>query len=227
MLQIAVCDDEREMREYLRELICRDLEAEVSLFSGGTELLEARKEFDLLLLDIRLDHSPDGMETARMFRKKSGAVIIFVTALKEYVFDAYDVEAFHYLLKPIDEKKFEDVVKKAAAKIEGDRKQKPLEIRVNGLVRYVEPEDIIYAENDKRKIILHTKAGNYTFYEKMGALEQKLGKHFFRSHRGYLVHLKEVAGYDHSTIQLKNGESVFLAKQKYSDFTAAYMRYLM
>ncbi len=199
----------------------------MSLFSDGEELLRAGKEFDLILLDIRLEHSLDGMETARMLRKKSGAVIIFVTALKEYVFDAYDVEAFHYLLKPIDEQKFEDVINRAAEKIEGERKQKPLVIRVNGLVRHVAPEDIIYAENDRRKIILHTKDGNYTFYEKMSTLEQKLGKNFFRSHRGYLVHLREVAGYDHSTIQLKNGESVFLAKQKYSDFTEAYMKYLM
>ena len=51
-------------------------------------------------------------------------------------------------------------------------------------------------------------------------------KCFFRSHRGFLVNLQEVARYDNSNIELKNGESVFLAKQKYNDFVTAYMKYL-
>ena len=60
----------------------------------------------------------------------------------------------------------------------------------------------------------------------MEVLEQKLGDRFFRSHRGFLVNLQEVARYDNSNIELKNGESVFLAKQKYNDFVTAYMKYL-
>ena len=89
-------------------------------------------------------------------------------------------------------------------------------------------DDILYAENQARKIMLHTKSKKepYCFYEKMEVLEQKLGDRFFRAHRGFLVNLQEVARYDNSNIELKNGESVFLAKQKYNDFVTAYMKYL-
>ena len=45
---------------------------------------------------------------------------------------------------------------------------------------------------------------------------------FFRSHRGFLVNLREVYKYDATTIQMKNGDKVYLAKQKYNDFVTAY-----
>ena len=110
----------------------------------------------------------------------------------------------------------------------GEKKQAvlPLLIRVNGRGFEIPVADIFYGESDGRKIILHTKNGVYTYYEKMELLEQKLGNGFFRSHRGFLVSLKEVAGYDRTSITLKCRDTVFLAKQKYNDFVEAYMNYL-
>ena len=156
------------------------------------------------------------MEVAKKIRETSDVIIIFVTALKEYVFEGYDVGAFHYLLKPVDEQKFMEVMDKAISQIKKEKNTQPV-------------NNIIYAENEARKIVLHTKnmkEETYSFYEKMEVLEQKLGDHFFRSHRGFLVNLQEVVRYDNANIELKNGDRVFLAKQKYNDFVTAYMNYL-
>lgn len=61
----------------------------------------------------------DGMETARILRQKNERmVLIFVTAVEEYVFQAFDVAAFHYLVKPFSDEKFEEVVKCAVRSIE-------------------------------------------------------------------------------------------------------------
>ena len=231
MLKIAICDDEQPIREYLKKLVEKCTEAEVSLFADGEELLADPAEFDLILLDISLNQETDeldGMETARKIRERSDVMIIFVTALREYVFEGYDVGAFHYLLKPIDEQKFTEVMDKAIRQIRSEKKAEPLVIKIDGNYVRIPVDDILYAENQARKIILHTKSKKepYCFYEKMEVLEQKLGERFFRSHRGYLVNLQEVARYDNSSIELKNGESVFLAKQKYNDFATAYMKYL-
>lgn len=232
MLKIAICDDDYLIREYLADVVSRELHTQAELYENGEALLEADTEYDIFLIDICLEKAADsgkinGMETARQLRQKSNGVIIFITALREYVYDAYDVEAFHYLLKPIDEKKLCEVLKKAAAKVEEKMASLPLLIKTNGAYRQIPIEDIYYAENDARKIVLHTKEGEISYYEKMEVLEQKLGAGFFRSHRGYLVHLQEVAGYDRSSITLKCGDTVFLAKQKYNDFVTAYMNYLM
>ena len=221
MLKIAICDDEQPIREYLKRLVKKCTEGEIRLFADGGELLADPTAFDLILLDISLNREqnaaePDGMETARKIRERSDALIIFVTALREYVFEGYDVGAFHYLLKPIDEQ------------IRSKKNVEPLVIKVGGNYVRIPVDDILYAENQARKIMLHTKSKKepYCFYEKMEVLEQKLGDRFFRSHRGFLVNLQEVARYDNSNIELKNGESVFLAKQKYNDFVTAYMKYL-
>lgn len=196
MLKIAVCDDESLIREYLKTIIHQVLHVEADLYAGGEELLEAKTDYDILLIDICLkktsgENKINGMETARRLRDTSNAVIIFITALREYVYDAYDVEAFHYLLKPINEEKLREVLKKAAVKAGEKRTCVPLVIKADGIYHQIPIEDIFYAENDGRKIILHTAGGVFSYYEKMEVLEQKLGNGFFRSHRGYLVHLQD------------------------------------
>ena len=231
MLKIAICDDEQPIREYLKILTEKCTVSQVSLFCSGEELLKSQTEYDLVLLDISLNGDSDaeginGMEAAKKIREKSDTTIIFITALKEYVFEGYDVGAFHYLLKPIDEQKFAEVMDKAVKQIEKTKQAEPLIIKVDGNYIKVPVEHIIYAENEARKIVLHTKEKNYSFYEKMEVLEDKLGNDFFRSHRGFLVNLQEVARYDSNNIELKNGEKIFLAKQKYNDFVTAYMNYL-
>lgn len=234
MLKIAICDDEQPIREYLKKLTKMCTDAEIRMFADGEELLADQTDYDVILLDISLDQEHgtgtlNGMDVARKIRARSDAIIIFVTALKEYVFEGYDVGAFHYLLKPVDQQKFMEVMDKAIRRIGRNTQAEPLIIKIGGNYIKIPVDNIIYAENEARKIILHTrnmKENTYRFYEKMEVLERRLGDHFFRSHRGYLVNLQEVARYDNSNIELKNGENVFLSKQKYNDFVTAYMNYL-
>ena len=109
MLSIAVCDDEvieccslaRQIREILEE---RKLPCIIRRFRSGRELLEASESFDMVFLDIIMCEL-DGMKTAQIFREKAfGGLLVFVSSSREYVFEAYDVEAFQYLLKPVDKK---------------------------------------------------------------------------------------------------------------------------
>lgn len=234
MLKIAICDNEQPIREYLKKLTEKCTDTEVSVFADGEELLAGQTEYDVILLDISLNQDNDtnmlnGIDVAKKIREKSDAIIIFVTALKEYVFEGYDVGAFHYLLKPVDEQKFIDVMDKAIRQIQREKNAEPLIIKIDGSYVKIPVNNIIYAENEARKIVLHTKnmkGETYSFYEKMEVLESKLGDNFFRSHRGFLVNLQEIARYDNTNIELKNGERVFLSKKKYNDFVTAYMNYL-
>lgn len=251
MLKIAICDDEEPIREYLKQLTQRLVNADIAVFANGEELLSDKTAYDIILLDISFNNNNtgmlrnndganvlnnnaetgmlNGMETAGKIRQKSDAIIIFVTAFKEYVFEGYDVGAFNYLLKPIDELKFKEVIDKAVSQINRKKNNESLLIKVGGDYINVSVNNIIYAENEARKIILHTKnmkEKTYRFYEKMEVLERKLGNNFFRTHRGFLVNLQEIVRYDNTSIELKNGDTVFLSKQKYNDFVTAYMNYL-
>lgn len=234
MLKIAICDDEQPIMEYMKNLTEKCTEAQVDMFSSGEKLLSDSNDYDIILLDISLNRNNtagdlNGMEVAKKIREKSNVIIIFVTALKEYVFEGYDVGAFHYLLKPINENKFMEVMDRAVNQIKREKNAEPLIIRTDRNYIKIPVNNIVYAENQARKIILHTKnmkEDTYSFYEKMDVLESRLGDSFFRSHRGFLVNMKEIVRYDNANIELKNGDKVFLAKQKYNDFVTAYMNYL-
>lgn len=113
-MRIAICDDEKEIRDVLYKKVqslCPD--AQILLYGSGEELLLPDARADICLLDIQMS-GKDGMETAREFRKcNKKAILIFVTAMEEYVFDAFDVGAFHYLVKPFDDAKFKEVIEGA------------------------------------------------------------------------------------------------------------------
>lgn len=118
-MRIAICDDEKEIRELLAEKTVKLYpQADVSLWQSGEKLLSAGEKPDILLLDIQMQRK-DGMETARELRKQDKAVIIiFVTALSDFVFQAFDVGAFHYLVKPFDDGKFSEVLKNAVKELQ-------------------------------------------------------------------------------------------------------------
>lgn len=232
-MTIAVCDDDEKIRKHLVKMIrsfTDEAENPVLIleFSGGEKLLACEVQPDIVIMDIGMG-GMNGMETAAKLRKISNPILIFVTALKDYVFDAFDVGAFHYLLKPVDENKFFEVLERALGEIEarGSKKHAGFTVKTLEGFRTVKCNDIYYAENIAREIVLHTKEGNIAYYEKMEHLEKQLGNGFFRCHRGYLVSLDKVKQYDSREIELINGDIILLSRQKYSDFVQAYMKYMV
>mgnify|MGYP002508362218 FL=1 len=66
----------------------------------------------MIFLDIQMEQ-PDGLETARLLRQRGErGLLVFVTVLKECVFDAFDVEACGYLLKPLDSARFHQTMER-------------------------------------------------------------------------------------------------------------------
>lgn len=229
-MRIAICDDEVRGRERIRTLLEKEFsQALRSEFDSGMKLLEAVEKGyqpDIVLLDIAMN-GMDGMETAKRLKELSDVILIFVTGVKEQVFEAFDVGAFHYLMKPVDEAKLKDVLARAIQ--EADKRQntpKFLLVKTAGDHRKVPVEDILYVENVGRKVILHTKQENIEYYERMNHLEEVLGEGFYRCHRGYLVALSAISGYNNTSITVNQKDKIYLAKQKYSEFVKLYAQFL-
>ena len=113
-LNIAVCDDEKAIREQINELIEKE-KAGIStdLYETGDALLAADKKFDIVFLDIQMEGT-DGIGTAKKLGERDeDTILIFITGIREYVFQAFDVAAFHCLLKPVEEDKFHEVLHRA------------------------------------------------------------------------------------------------------------------
>lgn len=223
MLSIAVCDDEvieccnmaRRIKVIMEEM---KMPCIIRQFQSGRELLQALESFDIIFLDIIMQ-GLDGMKTAQLFRKKAfDKMLIFVSSSREYVFEAYDVEAFQYLLKPVDGRKLKSVLRKAVLKTER-RSQEFIIVSRERQKKKLFLDDIYYFEIKGRVVDVHGAEGIFTYYEQIGELEDKLrDKGFFRCHKSYLINLKYVDVYNRQEVILENGEAIVIAKRRYEEF---------
>jgi len=257
MIRTVICEDDANTRAYLAALIqAQPYPCAVVEYASAAACLADPQAIDLLFLDIELhpfdadagpnagsgpssgsnaglDPGLNGMALARELRKRNAApqpVIIFVTGYERYVFDAFDVGAFQYLLKPVDEAKFARVFARAVEQIQV-RRALPAKVRALTLPaahtsRTVPLNSIYYIESRNHQVTLHLLDSVFTCYAKIGELEAELLGQFFRIHKGYLVNLSYVEAYSKTEVTLTNRDRLCLSKYKYRDFVKAYLRFL-
>lgn len=231
MLSIGVCDDNMIectalSRKIKKLLFLKGITASVSDFYSGQTLLAWDQKIDILFLDIKMA-SMDGLETAKLLREQGqDFVLIFITSAEEYVYDAFEAEAFRYILKPAGDFKLE---KALFAAVEKKRKQ-PGNFFVfhrNREVIKINLDEVFYFEITGRVIKAHLKTGCQEFYEKISTLEEKLlALDFFRCHKSYLVNLKFVDSFLKTEIIMENGDHLLLSRRRTESFSKAFLSYL-
>ncbi|MCM1124600.1 MAG: LytTR family DNA-binding domain-containing protein [Eubacterium sp.] len=231
MLTIAVCDDEiRECLHFSRQLgnILDNLNVPhmIKQYNNGKQLLQAVWEFDIIFLDIIMCDM-DGMKTAELLRQNfPDKILIFISSSRQYVFDAFAVEAFEYLVKPIEDGKLLQVLQRYIT-----RRNLPSDnyilISKDRSTRKLFLDDIRYFEIHGRLIEAHGIHPTFSWYEQIGILETMLSdKNFFRCHKSYLVNLKYVDVYNRQEATLDNGEKILIAKRRYEAFCTAILEYM-
>ena len=204
MLNISICEDEKIQADELEKMIKEKLNSinidySIQKFSSGEELLSGYKDTDIIFLDIKMSKL-SGMDTARKIREIDKNVeIIFTTALQEYVFEAYEVRAFRYLLKPIENKS--DMI-------------------------VLNTDDILYVEVIRKEITIYTETENYSIKMSLKSLEDMLnGKNFFKCHNSYLVNLDKVSHIDQHFVTIKDFK-IPISRPKYKEFKIALASHL-
>lgn len=205
-MNIAICDDEENIRIYIRKLIQKqETFCKITEFSSGKELLEFQdetnaEEIDILFLDISMGDE-DGMTVAKQLRSQmeSNFEQVFAQTIREY----------QYLM--------------------AKKKEKPKEVLVrNGnRTRSVSADDIYYIESSNRKVTLYLRHEKIEYYDKISSLESELKPDFFRIHKGYLINIKYVERYDRTEVKMRNGDSLLISKYKYQDFVKRYLEYIL
>ena len=170
---------------------------------------------------------PDGMETAALLRRReSRSLLIFVTVLKDRVFDVFPLEAFDYLLKPLDRDRFRRTMDRALRWLERDA-AKNLVIQRGSGCQVVPLSDILYCEVLGRKIFIHKKDGIVLdYYDRLEDLEQRVDSRFFKCHRSYLVNLDHVGGCQDGQVLLSQGERIPVSRLRERELTQALLRHM-
>lgn len=232
MLSIAVCDDNMleccRLSQKVQEILAhRNIICTVKEFFSGKELVKSSQSFDIVLLDIMMEQI-DGIAVANALRKEGkNFLLVFVTASKEYMQDAFDVETFHYLVKPVEYARLKRVLLAAHKKLV-PRHDSHLIYAKNGYLCKADLCVTHYFESIGRIVKIHQKGKKTVeFYEQFAVLEGKLaGNDFFRCHKSYLVNLSYVARYNKTDIILDDGTRIPLSKRRYREFTVALLGYL-
>jgi len=232
MMRFAICDDEPLMAQELTDFLVKYMEErsitayDLGNFSNGRALLESVSSFDVIFLDIQMEQ-PNGMETARLLRQQGDhSLLVFVTVLKEYVFDAFQVEAYDYLLKPLNWDNFCRTMERALRTLE-QRTSEEIVIRRGINCEVVLLSDIVYCEVLGRKVYIHKSDGTVSdYYDQLEELERHMDGRFFRCHRSYLVNLKHLKGYKDGDAYMDDGSVIPVSRLRSREFSDAILHYM-
>ena len=227
--KIAICDDLESDRESIAGMVRRWAEAaghtvQVSEFPSAESFLfqyADDKNYDILLLDVEMGDI-SGIELAKRVRAARGrAEIVFVTSHFEFIAEGYEVDALHYLVKPVTERKLFAVLDRAAARLATEPPS--VVISCDGKTVKLPEADILYIEAFAHYLQIHTLSGAYRIKEGITAFEDKLSADFYRAHRSYLVNLKAVQRICRASVTLTGGAEIPLSRGKYDGINRAFI----
>lgn len=228
--KIAICDDEQNQIEYITSIVeswsaHEGHNHEIRTFASAETFLfeyEEDKAYDILLLDVEMKNI-NGIELAKRIRKDNNrAEIIFITSHFEFVGEGYDVDALHYLIKPISADKLTKVLAKAAEKLSVEPPS--VVISCEGETVRLYESDILYVESLLHYIVIHTKDKEYKIKENISVFENKLSDDFYRIHRSYLVSLKHITRISRTSVNTGSTE-LPLSRGKYDDINRAFIEH--
>ncbi len=242
-LSVLVVDDEPHARRHIKALIAQDAAvAVIHECKNGKEVLNYIKHQvpSIIFLDINMP-GISGIEVAAQL-KTINSVLIFCTAYDQYALKAFELEAFDYLLKPYEDDRFFEVLKRAKNEIEirqqAEFSQKftslyqeynntmtphltEFIIKDKGFERKIQTEGILYIEASTIYAVLHLKEKKVLYRAALNLLAQQLPSNFIRVHRSFILNqnfIKQHTYLNNSTFMITlTNDDVIISSRKYKE----------
>lgn len=220
MISCYIVDDELHAIQVLANYI--ELTPGLQLMGTSENPLEALQIFrekgyaDITFIDIDMPQL-SGMDLSELLHEKTS--IVFATAYDKYALQAFEKNAFDYILKPISYERFLKCINKlnsrtfknAPGEEESVRDHFYIQYEMKGKIVKLEYEDVIYIQALKNYVIIHTQNGKYITYLTMKEMEESLPSSvFMRVHKSFIVNLTQVTSIDGNAIQLKDKTELIL-----------------
>ncbi len=205
-MKAIIVEDEVLAQQELSWLIKEHSKVEiVATFEDGLDVLKylQHHDVDAIFLDINIP-SLDGVLLAQNISKFANKpFIIFITAWKEHAVEAFELEAFDYILKPYQESRIIGMLQKLEAAGQQRNATAPASATARGniTINLIKDEriivtdinDIYYAEAHEKMTFVYTRRESYVMPMNITEFCSRLPEsHFFRCHRSYCVNLNKI-----------------------------------
>lgn len=222
-MKICICDDDKSQCERLKKMIMKHSSThEIIFFHSAEEMLfecEDTYPFDCIFMDIQMDKI-NGIDCARKIRENDQKIlIVFLSAIGDYVFEGYEVNAIRYLLKPLREDQCHALL---------DLIQNSIQKESSYLYIHktkINCDEITYIESFKHYCTIH---GNHVMEAKISISEllNKLPSSFIQTHRSYIVNLSHVDAIQKDQCLLDSQEMVPISRSSIKKVNEAFMEYI-
>lgn len=236
-LKAIAVDDEQHCLETLAWELSRNCpEVEIIATANDAETakeLIAKADIDILFMDIHLQ-STSGLTLVKELQPLD-CQVIFVTAYDQYAIEAFEVEALHYLLKPINRNQLRSAIDRiidqrkdsqkisieriltALSKTQQDHQRIPFSVQSG--IEFVVPDEIIYVKGENNYSVLHFSSGKKLMVSKtLSVVENMLSNFtFMRIHKSYLLNLRHIVRYvktDGGYIEVLGGDQLSVSRSK-------------
>ena len=233
MFQLALCEDKpvfsNAQKEACRKILeAQSIEHEISVFANGTDFISAfidqKRRFDMILLDIVMD-GVDGIELARMIRQHDkDAAIVFITSYDKFAILGYDVKALHYLMKPVDTQKLENLIKSVYTE----------KYVINVLtIKYGEQHirvpirEIVCLETTGRRVEVSLMDGIVYYSGKLTDILGELPKGLFiRCHQAFAINIENIRELNRRCAIAVNGKEIPVSRTFWNNTKTAFLKQL-
>ncbi|HJU26204.1 MAG TPA: response regulator [Rhodanobacteraceae bacterium] len=205
-LRAVLVDDEVLARLALRQALAAHADVEIVGECGNAdEALQVihKLEPDLLFLDIQMP-GMDGFKLLQRLAPERAPLTVFVTAFGEHALHAFDADAVDYVLKPVDQVRFDQAMVRVKQRRPA-RTPRPadgvaatpflqrISVRVGEHIRVIAVAEIDWIGADGNYVRIHTGQSSFLHRETLGNLAASLDPAcFLRIHRGTLVNIERV-----------------------------------
>lgn len=226
-MKICICDDDSFFIEEIENRLsyfCTDEVFDISRFSSAEELLRCSKSgesFDIVFIDIEMKGT-NGIEAAEKIREISPeTIIIFVSDYSDYIFEAFRIEALHFLVKPIRDDAFTEVFTRAMKKYTSVNAS--IILKWESTRSKIAINKISYVEGYRRHLTVHTANAIYEAVGKISEIQDILSPHgFVRVHQGFIVNMNYIKCFGINEIELTDGTIIPVSVRKKQEALKAY-----
>ena len=240
-IRVLIIENEEPARELIKHYLGKHGHVELAGecadgFCGLTAIRDLKP--DLIFLDIQMPKLT-GFEMLEVLEEKPG--IIFTTAYDEYAIKAFDMNAVDYLLKPFSEKRFDEALEKAIARLssgadtsgrlsrlpgtrpEGMPALRRIVVKKGNAISFIHVKNIRYIGAEDDYVMIYHSDGKALKHQTMKYYENHLPeKDFVRIHRSYMVSLEHISriepyGKDSYIALMKEGERLPVSRSGYKN----------